>query len=46
MIIIHEKDVGVDIKNKLVNGGRLKLFYNHYKRTKLKYLKDLPILNN
>ena len=40
------KDVGVDIKNKLSNGGRLKLLagYNHYKRIKLKYLKDLTNL--
>ena len=40
------KDVGIDIKNKLSNGGRLKLLagYNHYKRIKLKYLKDLTNL--
>ena len=39
------KDVGIDITNKLSNGGRLKLLaaYNHYKRIKLKYLKDLTI---
>ena len=40
------KDVGIDITNKLSNGGRFKLLagYNHYKRIKLKYLKDLTNL--
>ena len=40
------KDVGADLNKKLSNGGRIKILaaYNHYKRIKLKYLKDLTNL--
>ena len=40
------KDVGADLNKKLKNGGRIKVLaaYNHYKRIKLKYLKDLTNL--
>ena len=41
------KDIGIDFKKKLKSSGEIKILaaYNHYKRIKLKYRKDLTTLD-